>query len=350
MSFESDATHPGAVATRPPEKGLAVGLEVVDPGVQTTVQDYPGRTGLQRRGFFPAGPMDPLAFQVANLLVGNDHGTPALEIPMGRFAARVTVDGLVSLCGAEGAAPTVNGMPAPLWEAFSVHEGDLLSCGAVSGRGFRLYLAISGGFDVPRVLGSSATHLVAGIGGLDGRALIRGDVLPVRRTPTPASQGRRLPQSLRPAYHEEWEIEVMRGPHADPDFITARDWADFVSEDWRVNLNSDRLTTRLNTHHFEWSRPDGGPAGGHPSNVLDGSYPLGGIHINGDTPMILGPDGPTSGGFVVIATVVRAGLWRVGQLRPGRDTVRFREVDFDEATALAEHLGYVLDPRHHEQV
>jgi urea carboxylase len=117
-----------------------------------------------------------------------------------------------------------------------------------------------------------------------------------------------------------------------------------------VNLNSDRLGVRLGRHRFGWARRDGGVAGDHPSNVLDGSYPVGGVIVNGDVPTILGPDGPTSGGFTVIATVVRASLWKAGQLRPGHDTVRFREVDPAGADALAGHAGFALDPRHLEQL
>lgn len=324
-------------------------LEVIDPGIQTTIQDLPGRTGLQRRGFFPSGPMDPLAFRVANLLVGNTGDAAALEIPMGRFKARVGTCGLVSLCGAEGADPSVNGTTVPLWEAFEVHPGDVVSCASAKGPGFRLYLAISGGFAVPEVLGSRSTHLVAGIGGMDGRALIRGDVLTTGQQ-NPVTARRRLPQSLRPAYHDHWEVEVMPGPHADPGYITEQDWARFVTTTWRINVNSDRLVTRLNTHQFEWARAGGAAAGNHPSNVPDFSYPLGGIHINGDTPMILGPDGPTSGGFVVIATVVEASLWKIGQLRPGHDTLRFREVAIDEAHALGTHTEYTVDPQYLETV
>ena len=328
----------------------SVVLEVLDAGLQTTIQDWPGRPELQRHGFFPSGPMDELAFRIANLLVGNPSGAPALEIPMGRFAARVRAGGLTALCGGEGTSPEVNGTPVPLWEAFEVRAGDVLSCGTAKGPGFRLYLACSGGFAADEVLGSQATHLVAGIGGLDGRALIRGDLLAAGPDPGGSPCRRRLPQTLRPGYHEHWEIEVMRGPHAEPDFVTAQDWADFVGQAWRVNVNSDRLVTRLNTHRFSWSRPDGGAAGSHPSNVPDFSYPLGGVHINGDTPMILGPDGPTSGGFVVLATVVRASLWKVGQLRPGRDTVRFREVGIEEAHALDMHLDYLFDADHFEEL
>ncbi|QIZ37638.1 biotin-dependent carboxyltransferase family protein [Saccharopolyspora sp. ASAGF58] len=323
-------------------------LEVLDAGIQTTVQDWPGRRGMRPRGFFPSGPMDHFAARVANVLVGNAGGAAVLEIPVGRFSARVGAPGLVALCGAEGAAPSLNGIEVPLWESFEVRPGDLVSCSRAKGPGFRLNLAFSGGFAVPEVFGSRSTHLVAGVGGIDGRALIRGDVLTTGTPKARAIRRARLPQSLRPTYPEHWEIEVMRGPHTDPEFVTEQDWADFVSAAWRVNMNSDRSATRLNTHHFQWSRTDGGAAGGHPSNVPDFSYPLGGIHINGDTPMILGPDGASSGGFVVIATVVHAALWKIGQLRPGRDTVRFREVGIQEAYALAAHTEYALDPRHLE--
>lgn len=324
-------------------------LEIVEPGVQATIQDYPGRIGLQSRGLFPAGPVDHLAFRLANVLVGNDPGAAALEIPMGRFTARAHFRGLVALCGADGADPTVNGRPVPMWQAFELRPGDVLSCGAAKGPGFRLYLALSGGIDVPPVLGALALHTMGGIGGMDGRPLIRGDLLPVG-APAGPERKLRLPQSLRPVYHRHWEVEVVRGPHADPEFLTGEDWHEFISARWRVNLNSDRLGVLLNPHGFQWARDGAGLAGDHPSNVLDASYPLGGIIVNGDVPMILGPDGPTSGGFTVIATVVHSALWKIGQLRPGQDTVRFREVGLAEADALAEHVEFALNPHHLEEV
>lgn len=327
------------------------GLTVVDPGVEVTVQDHPGRVGMQRKGFFPAGPVDHFALRAANLLVGNESGAAALEIPMGRFSARVQFGGLLCLCGAEGSQPELNGSALPMWESVPVEPGDTLTCRTAKGPGFRLYLAVSGGLATPRVFGSRSTHTVGGIGGLDGRPLIRGDLVPVAAGHAESAARRlRMPQVLRPTYPTHWEIEVMRGPHPDPDFITSQDWAEFVYRTWRVNLNSDRLATRLDTHKFTWARPDGGVAGGHPSNVLDGSYPFGGVLMNGDEPMILGPDGPTSGGFTVLATVVHAALWRIGQLRPGRDTLRFREIDFDEALALAERVEFALDPAHYELI
>ncbi|MFD5552547.1 biotin-dependent carboxyltransferase family protein [Streptomyces sp. NPDC127068] len=328
--------------------GTQAVFDVVSPGLQTLVQDHPGRRGLQSKGFFPAGPVDPVSFRIANALVGNAADAAALEIPMGRLTVRVLADTAIAVTGASGAEPTLNGTPVPLWQTVPVRAGDEVVCPTVKGPGFRLYLAVAGGVDVPLVLGSRATYTMGGIGGVEGRALAKGDVLRAHRVAAPAPL--RVPDALRPVMTNTWEIEVMRGPHADPDFLTEADWRDLVGREWKVDLNSNRVGTRLNAHRFTWSRSSGGVAGGHPSNILDGSYPIGGVNTNGDVPVILGPDGPTAGGFTVVATVVQAGLWKVGQLRPGRDTIRFREVDLDEALALAERLDYTTDARHYEEL
>ncbi|GHE76932.1 hypothetical protein GCM10017786_02730 [Amycolatopsis deserti] len=326
----------------------APALEIIDPGLQTTVQDYPGRRGRQSLGFFPSGPADPIAFQVANILVGNRPGAAALEIPLGRFQAAVLRPGSIAITGPDGAV-TLNGDPVPLWEAIPVAEGDVLSCAAIRGPGYRRYLAVGGGIAVPEAFGSRSTFLVAGIGGLDGRALDRADVLDV--FPSAASrQRRRMPVSLRPRYTGSWEIEVLRGPHADPDFLTAQDFEDFLGACWRCDLNSDRTGVRFNPHRFQWARTSGDVAGGHPSNLLDTSYPYGGILAYGDVLTILGPDSNTSGGFAVIATVAHAALSKVGQLRPGRDVVRFREIDLQQAAAMQSHVDQLLDVRHFETV
>lgn len=323
-------------------------FDVVSPGLQTSVQDYPGRLGLQSKGFFPAGPVDHLAFRIANSLVGNDPGAAGLEIPMGRLRLRVLADTSVAVTGAEGSGITLNGAPLPMWETVRVVSGDEIACSIIKGPGFRLYLAVAGGIDVPVVMHSRATYTMGGIGGVEGRALSKGDVLHGWKAAAPPRL--RVPMALRPSLVNDWEIEVMRGPHADPDYLTEQDWKDFVGRQWKVDLNSNRVGTRLESHRFEWARTSGGVAGGHPSNVLDGSYPLGGINTNGDVPVILGPDGPTAGGFTVIGTVVHAGLWKVGQLRPGRDTIRFREVSLDEALALAGRIDYTTNPHHFEEL
>jgi biotin-dependent carboxylase-like uncharacterized protein len=323
-------------------------FDVISPGLQTSVQDYPGRHGMQSKGFFPAGPVDHLGFRVANALVGNDPGAAGLEIPMGRLRLRVLADTSVAVTGADGSGITLNGAEFPMWETVRVTAGDEIACSIIKGPGFRLYLAVAGGIDVPVVMHSRATYTMGGIGGVEGRALAKGDVLNGWQVPAPAPL--RVPLSLRPTYVNDWEIEVMPGPHADPDYLTEQDWKDFLERPWKVDLNSNRVGTRLERHRFAWARSSGGVAGGHPSNVLDGSYPLGGINTNGDVPVILGPDGPTAGGFTVIGTIVHAGLWKVGQLRPGRDTIRFREVSLDEALALAARADYTTNPQHFQEL
>lgn len=333
--------------TPPATKNTVPALEVVEPGLQTTIQDYPGRLGRQSLGFFPSGPVDHLAFQLSNLLVGNNSGAAALEIPLGRFQASLLCDGIIAVCGPD-AELCLNDHPIATWEAVPVRAGDRLSCSVIRGTGYRLYLAIAGGIAVPTVFGSRSTFLVAGIGGNDGRALERADVLQIDRSTNDHPRRRRVPESLRPAYPGKWEIEVIRGPHADPDFLTAEDYEEFLESSWRCDLNSNRVAVRFNPYRFRWARSGGDVAGGHPSNILDSSYPLGGILAYGDVLTILGPDSHTSGGFAVIATVASASLWKVGQLRPGRDTVTFREIDLQQAVALEEHNHHLLNAKNLE--
>jgi urea carboxylase len=196
-----------------------------------------------------------------------------------------------------------------------------------------MYIAFGGLVDVPRVLGARATYTIGGIGGVEGRALRAGDLIPLKGVNLDCS-ARRIKQAALPTYEHEWTLHAIRGPQADPEFMTAADMDTFFSRAWKVSPQSSRTGIRLEPHRFQWARESGGVAGGHPSNILDDGYPVGGVDMNGDTPVILGPDGPTAGGFVVLATVIRASLWKLGQLRPGRDTVRFQEVGLEEALQL----------------
>ena len=325
-------------------------LEIVDGGIQTTIQDYPGRFGLLARGFFPAGPMDHLALRAANALVGNEEGETGFEITLGKFRCRFGDDRTIALTGAEAKA-SLNGDPVAFRESIAVRAGDELRIGMAKGPGFRTYLGISGGLDVPEILGSRATYTMGALGGFEGRALKAEDRIPLGAAPDAhAAAGRRLPGAAIPAYGSPWEIEAMRGPQADPDYLTAADVQLFFGKDWKVDANSNRTGLRLEHHRFEFARTSGGIAGGHPSNILDDGYPVGGVNLNGDTPVILGPDGPTSGGFIVIATIVSAGMWKLGQVRPGADSIRFREVTVDEATAAARGLAERLHPDNLERV
>lgn len=323
-------------------------IEILEGGIQTTVQDYPGRPGMLAQGFFPAGPMDHFAFRAANLLVGNEPSAAGLEITLGSFACRFEEEATIALCGAE-APVSLDGEELPLWESRLVRAGSELRIGIAPGPGFRLYLAVSGGIDVPPLFGSRATYTMGALGGFEGRALQAGDRLPIGqaagdRTP------RRFRKSARPAYGRDWEVRAMRGPQAAPDFLTEEDMQEFFSRWWTIDRNSNRTGIRLESHKFQWARKSGGIAGGHPSNILDNSYPVGAVNVNGDLPVILGPDGPTAGGFVVCATVVHADFWKIGQFRPVGDRVRFREVTIEEAIEAERALSETLTETSLEEI
>ena len=306
-------------------------LEVLDGGLQATVQDYPGRPGMLRQGFFPAGAMDHFALRAANLLVGNPESAAGLEVVLGNFALRFEREALVAVCGAEAEA-TLDGEPLPPWESRPAGAGSELRLGISKGPGFRLYVAIAGGIDVEPLFGSRSTYTMGALGGLEGRALQRGDRLPLGD----AGDGgpRRFKDAARPRYAREWEIEAVAGPQAAPDYLTEEDMETFFGRTWPVDRNSDRTGIRLESFKFQWAREGGGVAGGHPSNILDNPYPVGAVNVNGDLPVILGPDGPTAGGFVVAATIAHAAFWKIGQLRPIGDTLRFRQVTVEEAAEL----------------
>lgn len=229
----------------------------------------------------------------------------------------------------------------PLWESRRVPAVSELAVGIAPVPGFRLYLAVDGGVDVPVLFGSRSTYTMGALGGLEGRALRQGDRLPLGE-PSRDGAGRRFRVEARPAYSREWEVRAMRGPQAAPDYLTEADMETLFGRPWPVDRNSNRTGIRLESHRFQWARRGGGIAGGHPSNILDNSYPVGAINVNGDLPVILGPDGPTAGGFVVCATVIHADLWKIGQFRPVGDTVRFREVTIDEAIAADRALDETL--------
>src|SRR5262249_10831575 len=129
--------------------------EVLAGGIQTTVQDYPGRRGMLAQGFFPAGPMDHFALRAANVLVGNPESAAGLEITLGNFPIRLDADATIAICGAETEV-TVDGTQLPVWESHRVAAGAEIAVGLAPGPGFRCYLAVDGGFDVPVLLGSRA--------------------------------------------------------------------------------------------------------------------------------------------------------------------------------------------------
>jgi urea carboxylase len=181
-------------------------------------------------------------------------------------------------------------------------------------------------------MGSRATFTLGRIGGHGGRVLRPGDVLHLAGEPA-VGTGVLVPEAI-PKYRHEWRLRTVYGPHGAPDFFTRQDIEIFFATDWEVHYNSSRTGVRLIGPRPQWARSDGGEAGLHPSNIHDNAYAIGTVDFTGDMPVILGPDGPSLGGFVCPATVIEADLWKLGQLRPG-DTLRFEAVDLATARRLA---------------
>lgn len=317
-------------------------LDVLDSGTYTTIQDYPGRVGYWNIGVPPSGPMDHLAFRLANRIVGNPESAAGLECTILGPTLRFNYDTMICLTGATMKA-TLNGQPVPFWTAIPVTAGSTLKLKAIQGHGYRIYLAIQHGFDVPEYLGSRSTFTLGKFGGHAGRTLRTGDVLRLTPSPVRASfasessppstihqQNSPLPAELIPQYTNDWEIGVLYGPHGAPDFFTDEDIEMFFSTRWKIHHNSARTGIRLIGPKPHWARTDGGEAGLHPSNIHDNAYAIGTIDFTGDMPIILAHDGPSLGGFVCPATIVQSELWKIGQLKPG-DTVRFYRLTAEEA-------------------
>ena len=330
-------------------------VDVLAPGTMTTVQDYPGRVGYWEVGVPPSGAMDPLSLRLANRLLHNAEASAGLEITVSGPTLRFNADTRIALTGASMPAE-VDGKPVPFWQPLIIKAGQTLRMGAATGPGCRAYLAVEGGFDVPLYLGSRSTFTLGNVGGHAGRALRLGDVLAIGEASQvagasgqeiPADCGRKLADlfaaaSRHTSAHREngsqstkklWHLGVLYGPHGSPEFFTPEDIDTFFASEWEVHYNSARTGVRLIGPKPRWARSDGGEAGLHPSNIHDNAYGVGSVDFTGDMPILLGPDGPSLGGFVCPAVVVQAELWKLGQFRPG-DKVRFCRVTEDEACAL----------------
>jgi urea carboxylase len=307
-------------------------FEVLSAGTQTSVQDYPGRLGYWAVGVPPSGPMDSRALRLGNLLLGNDEGAAALEITMSGPLLRFNCDAVVAVTGAV-IALTLNGESVPMNTAMLVPAGATFSLGTIAGAGARSYLCVRGGLQVPDYLGSKSTFTLGQFGGHGGRALRAGDVLHVPAL-SDRSVGARLADDQLAELPAVRQIRVIYGPHGAPEYFTENYIGTFFATQWEVHFNSSRTGVRLIGPKPEWVRADGGEAGLHPSNIHDNPYAIGAVDFTGDMPVILGPDGPSLGGFVCPVTVIEADLWQLGQLKAG-DKVQFQPVDLKTARNLA---------------
>ena len=305
-------------------------VDVISGGTLTTVQDYPGRIGYWEIGVPPSGPFDSYSFRLGNRLLGNPEGAPGLEITLKGPILSFNQATQIVLTGASLEA-TLNDQPVDFWEVIDVPVGAILKLGATTGDGARAHVLFRGGLDCPQYLTSCSTFTLGQFGGHCGRALRVGDVLALNDAKPVATAT--LPNELKPAINKVWKLHVTYGPHGAPDYFTGEDIDTFFASEWEIHYNSSRTGVRLIGPKPEWARSDGGEAGMHPSNIHDNAYAVGTVDFTGDMPVILGPDGPSLGGFVCPVTVISADLWKLGQLKAG-DKVQFVPVSQDQAVAL----------------
>ncbi|ENX33852.1 urea carboxylase [Acinetobacter colistiniresistens] len=312
-------------------------IEVLQAGIQTAVQDVTGRLGYWDVGVPPSGAMDALSLNVANQLLGNAFNSSGLECTLLGPTLKFHCDSQIAITGGEMEA-SLDGQPVAMWSSINVRKGQVLKCGRIS-TGCRSYIGIKHGFNLPAYLGSLATFTLGQFGGHAGRNLLIGDMLPITEAKT--EQTVALKPEQIPSFKTEWEVAVMYGPHGAPDFFTPNDVAMFFDQDWEIHFNSSRTGIRLIGPKPEWARIDGGEAGLHPSNIHDNAYAIGAIDFTGDMPIILGPDGPSLGGFVCPAVVINSELWKLGQLKAG-DKVRFIPVSYVQAQQLEQRYQSAL--------
>lgn len=313
-----------------------VGIDVISPGTQTTVQDYPGRVGYWDVGVPPSGPMDHLSFQLGNRLLGNEESAAGLEMtltgPTLEFRSATTI----ALTGAEMEASLIHSSgetkDLSFWTTQAIPAGSRLVMGKLTGAGMRSYLTVAGGLNYQPFLGSASTFTLGKFGGHVGRALQVGDLLPLHKNLESSPTTEKALCQEQPDITHNWEIAVLYGPHGAPEFFTQEDINTFFDTQWEIHFNSSRTGVRLIGPKPQWARSDGGEAGLHPSNIHDNAYAVGAVDFTGDMPVILGPDGPSLGGFVCPVTIIKADMWKVGQLKPG-DSIRFYPVSYEQAEA-----------------
>jgi biotin-dependent carboxylase-like uncharacterized protein len=316
-------------------------IKVLKPGLATTVQDL-GRPGYYHIGIPLSGGMDRQALAAANLLVGNPEGAAVLEAVFMGPELEFTEDAMVAITGAE-LPPKLDDERRETWTSFKVKRGQILSFDFLK-QGARGYIAVSGGIDVPVVLGSRSTYALGALGGFKGRKLEAGDELPVGKAAATAKDGRTVANDLRgqPAGMPT-ELRAMPGLYWHR--ITEAAGNGFFSDTWKVAPEADRIGYRFKGGkplEFVPREPPFG-AGSDPSNITDACYPYGSIQVPGGTePIVLHRDAVSGGGYFMVGTVIAADMDLIGQLQPNMP-VKFVKVGMDQALAARKNRAELLD-------
>lgn len=305
-------------------------FEVLRPGMLTTVQDL-GRPGFARYGVAPSGALDGFALRVANLLVGNSEDAAAIETTILGLRLKALRDLVVAVTGAD-LKPTRGREPLAMWRSHRIRAGEIIAFPGPAG-GMRSYIALSGGIEVPPVLGSRSTSLPSGFGGVAGRALRKGDIL---RHVDPGNGLRFAGQAFDPAwippYPSRWRLKVLWGPQDEQFADGAREA--FVTGVFRVSQDSDRTGIRLK-----------GPAIPHrpglSESILSEGVIAGAIQVPGDGQPIIILSETTTGGYRKIATLISADLPLLGRIMPGSE-VTFSAVTVDEAVQALRESGEII--------
>ena len=307
-------------------------VQVIKKGLETSVQDYPGRIGTLNLGFPPSGPMDSWSFRLANVLVNNEPGTAALECQFMGPTLKFNDDRVIAITGAD-MSPKIDGTPVPLWESLEVKKDQILEI-AFATVGARSYIAFSGGINTTPWLGSRSTFHKAGVGGIDGKAIQDGQIIPLNKSKS--VKRRKIKNSSIPVMstNKKWLVEVVKGPN--DDWVDEKGHKMFLNSDWKLQSKSDRTGYRLEGPKWSFTEKATNKSlehGTFPSNIIDQGYPVGAINLAGQTPIILVNDGPSMGGFIVPYTVPSASFWKLGQAKPG-DSFNFVEISVEKAQTL----------------
>ena len=307
-------------------------VRVIKKGLETSVQDYPGRIGTLNLGFPPSGPMDSWSFRLANVLVGNEPGAAALECQFMGPTLKFNSDRIIAITGAD-MSPKIDGKLVPLWESLEVKKDQTLEL-AYATMGARAYIAFSGGINTAPWLGSRSTFHKAGVGGIEGKAIQDDQIIPLNKSKSVA--GRKIKKNSIPVMstNKKWSVEVVKGPN--DDWVDEKGHKMFLNSDWKLQSKSDRTGYRLEGPKWSFTKKathKGLEHGTFPSNIIDQGYPVGAINLAGQTPIILVNDGPSMGGFIVPYTVPSASFWKLGQAKPG-DSFNFVEISVEKAQTL----------------